>query len=40
MAIEGKSDATIRRQLRLGMVSGGPSAFIGIEASDIPHAQA
>jgi Predicted dehydrogenases and related proteins len=29
MAIDGKSDATMRRKLRLGMVGGGPGAFIG-----------
>jgi predicted dehydrogenase len=29
MAIKGKSNATMRRRLRLGMVGGGPSAFIG-----------
>jgi predicted dehydrogenase len=29
MAVEGKSETTIRRRLRLGMVGGGPGAFIG-----------
>jgi hypothetical protein len=29
MAIEGKSEATMRRRLRLGTVGGGPGAFIG-----------
>ncbi len=29
MATDGKSETTIRRRLRLGMVGGGPGAFIG-----------
>jgi predicted dehydrogenase len=29
MAVEGKSETTMRRRLRLGMVGGGPGAFIG-----------
>lgn len=29
MTIEGKSDGTVRRRLRLGMVGGGQGAFIG-----------
>ena len=29
MAVEGKSEATTRRRLRLGMVGGRPGAFIG-----------
>src|SRR5271168_408546 len=29
MATDGKSEVTIRRRLRLGMVGGGPGAFIG-----------
>ena len=29
MAVDGKSETTMRRRLRLGMVGGGPGAFIG-----------
>ena len=29
MAVEGKNETTMRRRLRLGMVDGGPGAFIG-----------
>src|ERR1700744_4320737 len=29
MAVEGKHETTMRRRLRLGMVGGGPGAFIG-----------